>query len=312
MNKAKIICYVGISNSGKSTYAHQEWLKDPLNTVVISRDKVRNLLWNYTDENVHEYYNHPDFNKLEKEITKYCNTLIYEAIESNKTIILDNTHLDFKRDIKSLEYWNVPIQLVCFDITLKEALTRNMCRNRKVDEQIIIKQYNKYVGLGENAVSYSFSPKIINNDMTKQSCFVFDIDGCLADNKGERSPFDWDKVGNDAPIKSVIDTFNYFNGVNEWQQFLPLYICSGRDEVCREETEKWLNKHLYDAIKEKDVILLLRPKNDMRPDWVIKQEMVEKIVETNHINAWFDDRTQVTVHLRALGIKVFSVEHNNF
>lgn len=309
MSKIKI--FIGISNSGKSTCAYQEWLKSPLNTIIISRDKIRNLLFNFEDNNIAEYYKRTDLNKLEKQVTKYEDTLIYEALCEGKTIIIDSTHLEMKY-IRRYEYWNVPLETICFDITLKEALTRNMCRNRKVDEQIIIKQHNKYIGLRENAISYSFSPKIISNDINKQSCFVFDIDGCLADNKGTRSPFDWHKVEEDAPIKAVVDTFNHFNATNEWQQFLPLYICSGRDEVCRKKTEKWLNQYLYDAINNKDVILLMRPKNDTRPDWIVKQEMVEKIVETNYINAWFDDRIQVTRHLRALGIKVFSVEHNNF
>jgi predicted kinase len=296
---------VGISNSGKSTYAHQEWLKDPLNTVVISRDNMRNLLCNYTDENIHEYYNHPDFNRLEKEITKYCNTLIYEAIEGNKTIILDNTHLDFKRDIKSLEYWNVEVRTICFDITLKEALTRNMFRNRKVDEQIIIKQYNKYIGLRENAVSYSFSPKIIKQDETLPKCWVFDIDNTLA-HKGNRSPFDWKKVGEDTVDKAV----GLLCEILQEEEQVEIIFCSGRDEVCRKETEDWIEKKGLNNFQ--DFTLLMRKVNDTRSDDIVKEELWEEIMKTRNIIALIDDRNSVCRHARALGFKVFQVEYGNF
>lgn len=305
MSKVKIVCYVGISNSGKSTVAHQEWSKDPLNTVVISRDKLRNLLWNYTDENVHEYYSHPNFNKLEKEVSKYCNTLIYEAIESGKTIILDNTHLDFKRDIKSLEYWNVPLETVWFDVTISEALERNSKRNRKVDETIIYKQHLKYNTLKSNFACYGFLPKIIKQDKDLPKCWVFDIDNTLA-HKGSRSPFDWKKVGEDIVDGAVGLLCETLQSDEE----VEIIFCSGRDEVCREETENWIEANGLNNYQ--DFTLLMRKVNDMRSDDVVKEELWQEIMKTKNIVALIDDRNSVCRRARSLGLKVFQVEYGNF
>lgn len=294
--------YIGISNSGKSTEAHKEWEKDPLNTIIVSRDKVRNLLWNYTDENVHEYYKRTDFNKLEKEVTKYCDTLIYEALESNKTVILDNTHLNFERDIKSLEYWNVPIELVWFDITLKEALTRNMGRNRKVDENIIKKQYNNYIQLRKGFSSYSFSPAEFINDNTLEACYLLDLDGTVA-HMTDRSPYDWKRVGEDYVDVSVKKVSNAIFATHTGKVF----VCTGRDGSCLKESLKWLdNKGVYyDKI-------FIRKEGDVRPDWVVKEEMWRQISKDNYIAGLIDDRLQVCRRARALGLKVFQVEYGNF
>lgn len=305
---SKIILTVGISGSGKSTWAHEQWKENSVGIVVVNRDKIRELLFGYTEETVKDYYYRPDLNKLEKQVTKYEDTLIYEALCENKTVIVDATHLH-KDYIKRFEYWNVSLEIKWFDVTLKEALIRDMGRVRQVGEDIISKQYNKYVSLRKEMETYSFSPKILKNDSAKPDCYVFDIDGCLADNCGERNPFDWSKVINDKPIKSIVKILDDLNNQNEWKIFTPIYICSGRDEVCAEDTKLWFSKYVDDSSHFK---FMFRPKGDMRPDWIIKQEMAFEISKTNNISAWFDDRLQVTRHLRQLGLKVLNVEHNNF
>lgn len=298
---------IGCSNAGKSTWAHEQWKQNPEKVVIVNRDKIRELLFSYTEDTVSEYYSRPDLNKLEKQVTKYEDTLINEALCEGKTVIVDATHLEQKY-IKRFEYWNVPLELVWFDISLEEATSRNKNRSRKVDESVIKKQFDKYVTLRNNFSDYSFSPKILNNN-GRQDCYVFDIDGCLADNCGERSPFDWSKVINDKPIKSIVKILDDLNSINECNIFTPIYICSGRDEVCSEDTKLWFSKHIHDTSHFK---FMFRPKGDVRPDWIIKQEMAFEICKTNSILAWFDDRLQVTRHLRMLGIKVLNVEHNNF
>lgn len=306
MFKGKIIATVGASASGKSTWAHEEWQKDPLNTIVIERDNIRNLLFGYGDDTIKNYYKRDDFGKLEKEVTKFQNTLIYDALEQGKTVILSNTNLDRKRDLESLKYWNVPVELREFEVPLEELIIRDSKRVRTVGETIIKKQYNKQKQLIKSLIDnpIDFTPVTdINTDRTLPDCIVFDIDGCLADNQGLRNPFDWSKVEEDIPIKSVVDTFNIYSGIK------PLFICSGRDEVCREGTTRWLTDYL-DLVG--DVKLLMRDQGDFRPDWVVKQEMAREINKTHYISAWYDDRMQVTRHLRSLGIKVFNVEHNNF
>lgn len=295
---------IGCSNSGKSTYAHKQWQENPGGVVIVNRDKIRELLFSYTEENVSEYYKRPDLNKLEKQVTKYEDTLINEALCEDKTVIIDATHLS-EAYIKRHEYWNVPIELVWFDITLKEALTRNMSRKRQVDEDIIIKQYNKYVGLRKNLVSYSFSPKIINQSRNLPPCIIYDIDGTIA-KMTNRSPYDWKRVGEDKIISSVVATLDWINSIEE--KFRPeVIICTGRDAGCKHETLEWLKHYKLEYNK-----IYFRPEGDQRPDWVVKEEMWRDITTTNYIVGMYDDRLQVVRRARALGLKVFNVEYNNF
>ena len=295
---------IGCSNSGKSTWAHEQWKQNPQSTVIINRDKIRELLFSYTEDSVSEYYNRPDLNKLEKQVTKYEDTLINEALCEGKTVICDATHLEQKY-IKRFEYWNAPLELVWFDITLKEALTRNMGRRRQVNEGIINKQYSKYVTLRKNFTDYTFSPKTFKQNRNLPPGVIYDIDGTIA-TMVNRSPYDWNSVGEDLMIHNVCATIDWIYDLEEDKR-PKVWICTGRDGEALKETKKWLedNKIYYDE-------LLIRDKGDMRPDWVVKEEMWESISKENYIIGMYDDRLQVVRRARALGFKVFNVEYNNF
>jgi hypothetical protein len=79
-------------------------------------------------------------------------------------------------------------------------------------------------------------------------------------------------------------------------------IMSGRDSICRNDTEQWLKEngihfdHLY-----------MRSEGDMRKDSIVKLELFE-----NHIRgkfkvlAVFDDRPQVVREWNRLGLKVIA------
>ena len=55
---------IGISNSGKSTYAHEKWLKDPQNTVVINRDKIRELLFGFNRNLIYKVVNNLSYKNV--------------------------------------------------------------------------------------------------------------------------------------------------------------------------------------------------------------------------------------------------------
>ena len=84
-NKAELEILVGVSGSGKSTYAKKEFNKNPNNVLIVNRDSIRNLLFGYSDETIHEYYKRSDLNSLEKKVTAFEDTMIYEGIEMWKT-----------------------------------------------------------------------------------------------------------------------------------------------------------------------------------------------------------------------------------
>jgi len=294
MKDSKIIVTVGCSNSGKSTFAHNEWLKNPLNTVVINRDKLCETLFSYTEQSISEYYQRPDLSKLEKVVTKYEDTLIHEALQEGKDVIVDATHLENKY-LDRFEFWNVPIEYVYFDISLEETLLRDSLRNRKVGEEVIRKQYDKYKNLQRRG---NYVPVTLENKSHKQPCTIYDLDGTLADMAGKRGPYDWDKVDQDDIVTSVKNAI----GTNN-----TLIICTGRDFEAFERTNSWLEYHdiPYDH-------LMMRKNGDQRPDWVVKEEMWRSIVKSYYIEALYDDQCQVVRRARSLGLKVFQVEYGNF
>lgn len=155
---SKITATVGISASGKSTYASEEWEKDPQNTVIIERDGLRNLLFGYDNTTISQYYKRDNMYKLEEEVSVAQDKLIRVFLERGKHVILSNTNLNRVRDLESLGEYGVPVTIKVIPVTLKEALTRDMGRQRKVGEKVITKQYNKFINLvrdiNKNPVQY--------------------------------------------------------------------------------------------------------------------------------------------------------------
>ena len=134
---------IGISNSGKSTVAHEKWLQDPLNTIIVNRDKIRELIGAFTEQTIQDWYHLEDINQLEKMVSDYEDLIIERALEEDKAVIIDATHLKHKY-LKRFQQYNCDKTITFFDITLEEALERNSKRNRKVSEEIIIKQKQQY------------------------------------------------------------------------------------------------------------------------------------------------------------------------
>ena len=87
-----------------------------------------------------------DFNYLESQVTATQNNLINFWLKKDKTVIVDNTHLK-QSYINYYDKFGVEVRVIYFDVLLKEALTRDMGRNRKVGEDIINRQYSQYINL---------------------------------------------------------------------------------------------------------------------------------------------------------------------
>lgn len=299
----KITITVGVSGSGKSTWAHEQWKNDPLNTVLINRDKIRELLFGYTEANVSAHYSDPNIGKLEKQVTKYEDVLIHEALNEGKHVIVDATHLR-KQYIDRYEFWNVLVEIKLFDIALEEAVNRDNLRERKVGVDIIRKQYIDFRSLGLKPNDLFIYPvENIAKDWSLAPAYLLDIDGTIAHINGKRSPYEWGKVGVDdldLQLAPVIDALNK-------SKLHKVIVVSGRDGVCRPETLDWLKA--YNIGYEE---FHMRVEGDMRPDWQIKEEIWRELAKKYNILALFDDRLQVVRRARALGLKVFNVEYNNF
>jgi hypothetical protein len=78
---------------------------------------------------------------------------------------------------------------------------------------------------------------------------------------------------------------------------------SGRDSVCRVQTEQWLmdNDAPYD-------VLYMRGEKDMRKDAIIKSELFFKYVAPYYdVRLVVDDRNQVVHTWMSIGVKVAHV-----
>jgi len=161
--------------------------------------------------------------------------------------------------------------------------------------------------------------------MAKELAIIVDVDGTLADMRGIRGPFEWDKVHLDKPHQDVIDLVKDLAGVEEIDQLkyfddgtsgerftkIPKYkiiITTGRDGVCEEATRKWLKDNgvcFYD--------FYIRKAGDFRKDNIIKSEIyMDHIRPKYDVKFVIDDRDQVVEMWRSLGLRVLQVAPGNF
>lgn len=299
-NIVNITLMVGISGSGKSTQA--KTLRDQsCNSIIVSRDKIREQLFGFSQEDIHEYYCDNTLSFNEDTVTVIENSIIRSAILNGYCIIVDNTHLKLSY-INRYKQFGVNILFKLVDTDPVICLYRNENRARKVPEDVIRKQYYQLQELKKN---FNFKPINLESEITQDielpACYVFDIDGTLAI-RNNRGPFDWYRVDEDLANNELIDVLFSLQ-----KNSYDIIICSGRDEVCRELTEKWLKDNEIHYEK-----LYMRPANNTEPDFIIKERMWREICHDRYIQAIFDDRNQVVDHARRLGFNVYQVNYGDF
>lgn len=146
-------------------------------------------------------------------------------------------------------------------------------------------------------------------------CYIFDIDGTLADNSHRthhllKIPKDWDAyhadVERDAHHKHIIEL------ANNLSSFCAIVFCTGRHDGQREVTQNWL----FDAgLTEQPhwCRLYMRKDGDHRPDNVIKLELLEQIRNDGFEPVMaFDDRNSVVKMWRDAGVPCAQVAEGDF
>lgn len=291
---------VGASCSGKTTYAEAR-ARDK-GFININRDDLRMTLFGL--RSMHDY----KFTKAKETMVTAAQTSIAgSALADGKSVIISDTNINpggwevWKAMAKK---FNAEFVATYFPQPLSVLLDRNTKRDRSLPVKIIKQQVARFEANFPHEIDY-WLPKVYDfakhQDLPK--AYIVDVDGTLAHMLDRRGPFEWVKVGVDAPDLQVIETVNSLHAAG-----YIIIIMSGRDEVCCDETCAWLRRH---GVKFHE--LYMRKQDDYRPDTRIKEEIFQARIEGMYnVVGVFDDRNVVVDMWRQKGLKVFQVAEGDF
>lgn len=284
----KAIITVGIPASGKSSYFEELGVESGY-WFQVERDILRMCLFGGEFKQDYKFSRHK-----EKQVTELQEKMIRDKAQDNYNLYISDTNLNTKtrnRLVALCKELGYEVEIKEFPISFEEALKRDSKRGRdSVGKQVILGMWKKWL-------EYKNTKKYVQSGR-KSLAYIFDIDGTLADHKGVRSPFDYSKVSHDKPMESVKAVYEALKNDGYW-----IVVVSGRDSVCRQDTEEWLsnNEIEYDE-------LFMRPEGNTEKDYKIKQRIFWKdIVPRYDVMGVFDDRLQVCRMWHSIGVPVFKV-----
>lgn len=302
----------GCPRSGKTTWAKKLRDENPGRVVRVNKDDLRAMM----HTSVHSF-------PQEKFTVAIRDKIIEKALRDGKDVVVDDTNfpfggVHFKRMCEIAQLvGDVQVVEKYFDAELRELIKRNKesLDGKPVPEDVIHNMFNKHVkGKPYTCGTYYFPPiEKVKYNPDLPDCVIFDIDGTLA-HKGNRSAYDWKRVGEDTvdenikKLNELIDWYNYSCDYMGGNDGVKIFIFTGRDGICLEETKEWLNEN---GIKYDDIFI--RPAGNMEKDSVIKKRIYEEHIKDKYnVIAWIDDRRQVVEMARSLGITVLQCDWGEF
>lgn len=271
----------GLPASGKSTKA-EDIVRQGGNWVRVNKDLLRTML---------------HFDKFsgnnEKFTIKAEYALADAALESGLNVIVDDTNLGDKH-LNSWEYLaferSVDFEHINVDTPWHECVKRDAERPNGVGRHVIMNM----------AMQYNLIPEMNN-------IVVVDIDGTVADvthrlKYVKQDPKDWksffSQMSFDTPRMDVYNKASDLAVAND----ADIVFVSARPEDYRDQTQDWLYEHGMDYMH-----LLMRPKNDKRPDTEVKQNIYNKFLANYNVIKVFDDRPSVIRMWESLDLDVEDV-----
>jgi predicted kinase len=309
----------GLPASGKTTFARQWVSHDRQHRARVNRDDLRQMV----DDGVFVK------GQTEERIQALRNAAIASLLYRGVSVICDDTNLPNRvcRDLADLAgRAKAEFRIEDFTSTLLDTcIARNEVRKDKapIPRHVIQDMHQRYIHGKQTPLAFSptvhagVTADLYEPDVSLPLAFICDIDGTVA-LKGDRGPFDEDRVHEDRPNPVVIEQVNEKIALG----YQPIFL-SGRTEACYGATLKWLGLHIrYDrpgmvndyGNVEKPFRLLMRPVGDHRKDSIVKRELFDKYVRNEYnVRVVYDDRDQVVKMWREeLGLTCLQVAPGNF
>jgi predicted kinase len=296
MKPQKIILTRGLPASGKSTWS-REFVKNSNGKAKrVNKDDLREMI----DAGIYSKTN-------EQMIINARDALVCTFIEvpAIETVIVDDTNFEekhFERMKEIAESFNrfgstnITVEYKDFlDVPLDVCLERDSLRAKPVGEKVIKGMHQRYILPTIKEVP------AVNK---KGNAIIVDLDGTYC-HRCDRQWFDYSKVDQDdldVTVDGIVRAYAKMGYI--------ILIVSGREgtEECRSKTLSWLDKHkvpYYD--------LMMRKQGDFRRDSIVKEEIYNNYIKDKFdVEFVLDDRSQVVVKWRELGLKCLQVAEGNF
>lgn len=303
---SKLLMLSGLPASGKSTYAEELVKNSGGNWVRVNKDLIRTML--HADK--FTYSNEKITQSIELEMASFL-------LKSGKSVVVDDTNLGEQHEKMWKDLANSRMATFSkrkFKTSFEECLRRNANRGYKVPQSAIHRmatQYKLIDGHWKDVVICDLDGTIA--DLSHRLPFINDevLSGKhkelfeFAKKHGEKGRTDTEiryslfyanaQVENDPPIKEVIDKVR-----KEHEAGRTIIFVSGRSDVCRKGTEKFLREHVDFPWSA----LLMRASDDRRPDTMVKEDFLKKQLKDYNIVRVYDDRPSVIRMWQENGLEV--------
>ena len=301
----KLLILVGAPGSGKSTFARY-FIRTEDNWVRVNRDDFR--LMQFGDTLMSPFY--------EERITKMVEASVITLLKNHTNVIIDATNSSLRtlEDMVRTYTEYADISFKVFDLSVEELVKRCDKRYEQIGKFIPKSAIEKHVTqLQYTKEKFDFKPiprtvkeatlTYTAQDSTLPKAVICDLDGTLSLLNG-RDPYDASSADEDllnVPVARVLQMAK--------AQGYKVILLSGREQLYREPTERFLSKHqiAYD-------LLLMRTTNDYRKDNIIKKELFQQEIAGKYfIEFLLDDRNQVVDMWRKdLQLPCFQVNYGDF
>lgn len=294
----KIIILVGISGSGKTTWA-SNFIRNNSNYLRVNRDSIRMSITG-TDSRILS-------SELEAVVTKVQHEQIRTFLLGGYNVIVDNTNLKKKYIDSVLNSFGhladiEVIKIACNpDIAKLRVSVRDNIKISQTD--YIENQYDSYNKLPKSGhIFYSQTNIKVSKIEGLPSCLICDLDGTLSlygDKNAYERDFENDELN--TPVCNIIQS----QGLDSH-----IFFFSGRNGKFRDQTISFLAKN---GFYPEEYTLIMRDQKDMRRDSVLKLEMFNTHIKNIYnVDFVIDDRLQVIEECwNKLGLFVLNVNQTN-